>query len=141
MRSAAYLSASRCGVFLVRFVIPTDRRTPSDARDVKLSTLTKDPRIAKSIARRLRVLFELYVLQNERIERQALIEHLRINMKKPKPSDLAPFNVHMDDSGKWHATDIKPGEIGDVVAFIEAIENSSQGDKPLSQIALSEPPP
>ena len=141
MRSSSYLSTSRCGVFLVRLVIPSERRNPNEPRDVKFSTLTKDPRCAKSIARRLRVFFELYLLQNVCIERQVLIDYLRSNMNKPKLHDLAPFNAEKDDNGNWRFTDIKPGDVGAIDAFLEAVNRSSQGDKPLSQVALSEPLP
>ena len=141
MRSSAYLSVSRCGVFLVRLVIPSERRNHKEPRDIKFSTLTKDPRCAKSIARRLRVYFELYLLQNVRIERQALIEYLRSNMKKPKLEDLAPFNADKDDNGNWRFTDVKPGDVGAIDAFLEAVNRSSQGDRPLSQVAISEPLP
>lgn len=141
MRSFAYLSVSRCGVFLVRFVLPRENRRSDDSRDIKFSTHTKDPRHAKSLARRLRVLFELYLLQNVRIERSALVEYLRSNMNKPKLSDLAPFNADKDDNGNWRFTDVKPGDVGAIDAFLEAVNRSSQGDKPLSQVALSEPLP
>lgn len=140
MRSSAYLSASRCGVFLVRFVLPHDRRTSSEPRDFKFSTLTKDPRNAKSIARRLRVLFELYLLQNVRIERHALIDYLRNAMTKQKLSELAPFNAEPDGDGGWKFTDVKPNDIPAIDAFLEAVTKHS-GSKPLSQVALAEPLP
>lgn len=141
MRSSAYLSASRCGVFLVRFVLPHDRRNPGEPRDFKFSTLTKDPRNAKSIARRLRVLFELYLLHNVSIERQALVAYLRTSMTKQKPSDLIPFNADLDDNGNWRFTDVKPGDAEGIDAFLEAVSKTSQGNKSLSQVALSEPLP
>jgi integrase len=140
MRSSAYLSASRCGVFLVRFVLPHDRRLPGEPRDFKFSTLTKDPRNAKSIARRLRVLFELYLLQNVRVEREALIAYLRNSMTKQKLSDLAPFNAEPDGDGGWKFSDVKPDDIPAIDAFLEAVTKHT-GSKPLSQVALAEPLP
>ena len=63
----------------------------------------------------MRVFFELYLLQNVRIERQALTDYLRSNMNKPKLSDLAPFNADIDDNGNWRFTDVKPQDVGAIV--------------------------
>ena len=140
MRSSAYLSTSRCGVLLVRFVLPHDRRNSGEPRDVKFSTQTKDPRTAKSVARRLRVLFELYLLDNVRIDHNALTDYLRSNMTKQKPTDLAPFNADLNDNGEWRFTDVKPHDIPAIDAFLEAVVKH-QGKKPFSQVALAEPLP
>ena len=58
MLSSSYLQKSRNGVYFARFVIPAPQRSPTESRDFKLSTGTKDPRHAKSTARYLRVLFD-----------------------------------------------------------------------------------
>ena len=135
MQSAAYLMKSRNGVYFARFVIPNDKRNPTDSREFKLSTLTKDPRHAKALARRLRVLFESYLLQNVRPERQALIDYLRRNMTTQKPFPPIPFNAHKDESGEWRFTDIKPEDVPAISDFLEAMNR--QESRPLSQVALN----
>ena len=140
MQSSAFLSLSRCGVFLARFVIPHGKRNPTEPRDIKFSLGTKDPRPAKRLARQLRVLFDGYVMQNATVERKALTDYLKRCMKYPNPG-LMPFGAEKDDNGNWKFTDVKPEDVPAIDAFIEAVERRSAAPVPLSQVALKEPLP
>ncbi len=83
MLSSSYLQKSRNGVYFARFVIPAPQRSPTESRDFKLSTGTKDPRHAKSTARYLRVLFDSYLMENVKVTRTSAIAYLQARMKKP----------------------------------------------------------
>ena len=118
MLSSSYLQKSRNGVYFARFVIPAPQRSPTESRDFKLSTCTKDPRHAKSTARYLRVLFDSYLMENATVTRTSAIAYLQARMKKPTTPPM-PFGVKIKGQGfDIELTDLGPEDVGNMDELI-----------------------
>jgi len=102
--SSSYLQKSRNGVYFARFIIPAPQRAASGGREFKLSTGAKDPRHAKAAARRLRVLFDGFLLENATVARADAVAYLQARMKKPTVPPM-PFGVERTAEG-WKLTDL-----------------------------------
>ena len=123
MLSSSYLQKSRNGVYFARFVIPAPQRSPTESRDFKLSTGTKDPRHAKSTARYLRVLFDSYLMENATVTRTSAIAYLQARMKKPTTPPM-PFGVKIKGQGfDIELTDLGPEDVGNMDDLIEGVMN------------------
>lgn len=133
MRAAAFLSQSPHGVYYARFVVPSQRLTPSDSREFRLSTGTKDPRAARVIARHLRVCFERYLLENAKYHRVHAIEYLRAHMPKRNDQPMS-FGVKVTRDG-YELTDLTPEDAkafvaGDMDGLIEHLNRVTQVAQP-----------
>ncbi len=139
MLSSSYLQKSRNGVFFARFVIPAPQRSPTESRDFKLSTGTKDPRHAKSTARYLRVLFDSYLMENATVTRTSAIAYLQARMKKPTTPPM-PFGVKIKGQGfDIELTDLGPEDVGNMDELIEGVMNGVARTS-LSTVALWDRP-
>ncbi len=144
MRGAAFLSQSVHGVYYVRLVVPQQRLTPSDSREFRLSTGTKDPRAARVIARHLRVCFERYLLENATYRRVHAIEYLRAHMPKRNDPPMS-FGVKVTRDG-YELTDLTPDDAkafaaGDMDEFLAFVEKRSQVAQPAPIADVSEGTP
>ena len=138
MRSSAYLVQTRNGVYHARFVVPQHLRNPSESREFRVSTLTKDPRDAKARSRLLRVLVEQIWATSRVTSRSSLVSYLQAQMTTfRKPQLPIPFNAHKDDNGEWRFTDVKPEDVPAIDDFLEAMDRHAARSVPLSQIALN----
>jgi len=136
--SPSFIVKSRCGVYYARFVIPAQQRDRDTPREIRLTTGSKDPRHARAAARYARVVFDMLIAQNHVIS-VSLVEQLKKRMTTRKPQNPPiPFNAHQDDSGKWHITDIKPGDPPVIADFYEAMEKFS--GTALSNVAIENAP-
>ena len=139
MLSSSYLQKSRNGVYFARFVIPAPQRSPTESRDFKLSTGTKDPRHAKSTARYLRVLFDSYLMENATVTRTSAIAYLQARMKKPTTPPM-PFGVKIKGQGfDIELTDLGPEDVGNMDDLIEGVMNGVARTS-LSTVALWDRP-
>ena len=139
MLSSSYLQKSRNGVYFARFVIPAPQRSPTESRDFKLSTGTKDPRHAKSTARYLRVLFDSYLMENATVTRTSAIAYLQARMKKPTTPPM-PFGVKIKGQGfDIELTDLGPEDVGNMDELIEGVMNGVARTS-LSTVALWDRP-
>lgn len=130
MLSSSYLQKSRNGVYFARFIVPASQRVPTDGRDFKLSTGTKDPRHAKPIARFLRVLFDGFLLENAAVSRASAIAFLQANMKKPTDLPM-PFGVKIKGQGfDIELTDLGPQDVGNMDALIESATRAASRSSP-----------
>lgn len=125
MLSSSYLQKSRNGVYFTRFVIPSAQRVLADnSRDFKLCTGTKDPRLAKSTERFLRVLFDTYLLETLAVARTSVISRGQALMKKPIAL-LMPIGVKIRGEGvDIELTDLGPQDVGNID---ELIANVTRG--------------
>ena len=141
MLSSSYLQKSRNGVYFARFVIPAPQRSRTESRDFKLSTGTKDPRHAKSTARYLRVLFDIYLMENATVTRTSAIAYLQARMKKPTtPAMPMPFGVKIKGQGfDIELTDLGPEDVGNMDDLIEGVMNGVARTS-LSTVALWDRP-
>ena len=139
MLSSSYLQKSRNGVYFARFVIPAPQRSPTESRDFKLSTGTKDPRHAKSTARYLRVLFDSFLMENATVTRTSAIAYLQARMKKPTTPPM-PFGVKIKGQGfDIELTDLGPEDVGNMDELIEGVMNGVARTS-LSTVALWDRP-
>ncbi len=127
MLSSSYLQKSRNGVYFARFIIPAPQRASSGGREFKLSTGTKDPRHAKAAARRLRVLFDGFLLENATVARADAVAYLQARMKKPTVPPM-PFGVERTAEG-WKLTDLTADDMaaaanGGMDGLISALERN-----------------
>lgn len=141
MLSSSYLQKSRNGVFFARFIVPASQRVPSDGRDFKLSTGTKDPRHAKTIARFLRVLFDGFLSENATVLRTSAIAYLQAHMKKPTEPPL-PFGVRIKGQGfDIELTDLGPQDVGNMDALIESATRGATRGVPSTLAVWDKPDP
>ena len=122
--AASYLVQTRNGVFYARFVVPLAMRGsgPSISREIRVSTLTKDPRDAIARARLLRVLYEGLTLQDGLFSREHVTTYFKKIMAqfKAPPPGTPKFNVEYDfTTGRATFSDVKPDEQVTVLSMLD----------------------
>lgn len=137
MKTASYLIKSRNGVYYARFVVPAALRGDAMglAREVRISTLTKDPRAGVACARALRVAWDGLMRCGRVFSRTEIIHHLSvcINTFRRPPKDVMSYDIERPDGTVYR--DIKPGEEAAVEEMIRRAEGI-RGSTPLSTVAL-----
>lgn len=141
---ASYLVQTRNGVYCARFVVPLAIRgsSKSAGREIRVSTLTKDPRDAAARARLLRVLFDGLVHQGGVFSREQISKYFQSVMAqfKAPPPGTPKFGMEVDfATGKVKFDDIKPGEEATVMSMMEDMQKRMP--VPLAQVAIAAPPP
>lgn len=142
--AASYLVQTRHGVYCARFVVPHAHRgsSKSAGREIRVSTLTKDPREAAARARLLRVLFDGLVHQGGVFCREHISKYFQSVMAqfKAPPPGTPKFGMEVDfATGKVKFDDIKPGEEATVMSMMEDMQKRMP--VPLAQVAIAAPPP
>lgn len=127
MKATAYLFQTRNGVYYARFIVPLAMRGSgsTSGREIRISTLTKDPRDAASRSRILRVMYESLLYSGGVFSREKITTHLQNIMAtfKAPPPGTPKFNVEYDfASGKAKFTDVKPDEHVTVLTMMEDMQ-------------------
>jgi integrase len=122
MKAASYLSKSRNGVYYARFVIPRQMRdqNASIGRELRVSTLTKDPRHGVARARALKVLVEDLAQSEGVFSRESLTTLLQANMTRYKTAKPA-FSVAYDEQGRPVPINIVAGQELAAAKFMQAM--------------------
>ena len=94
MKAPSYVCLSRNGVYYARFVLPQYFLDPvqSTVRDIRISTLTKDPRDALRRARMLRLKMDMLLYSYTGTSRTDFISQLQRVMsqfKRPPPGVMS----------------------------------------------------
>ena len=138
--AASYLVQTRHGVFYARFVVPLAMRGsgPSIGREIRVSTLTKDPRDAIARARLLRVLYEGLTLQDGVFSREHVTTYFKKIMAqfKAPPPGTPKFNVEYDfTTGRATFSDVKTDEQVTVLSMLDDMQKRLP--MPAQQIATA----
>lgn len=142
--AASYLVQTRNGVYCARFVVPVAFRgsSKSAGREIRVSTLTKDPRHAATRARLLRVLYESLLHKGGVFCRESIsiyFQSIMAQFKAPPPG-TPKFGMEYDfATGKVKFEDVKPGEEATVMSMLEDMQNRLP--VPSTQIAFAPPAP
>ena len=125
--AASYLVQTRNGVFYARFVVPLAMRGSglTTSREIRVSTLTKDPRDAIARARLLRVLYEGVNFQGGVFSREYVTTYFKKIMAqfKAPPPGTPKFNVEYDfTTGKATFSDVKPDEQVTVMSMLDDMQ-------------------
>ena len=142
--AASYLVQTRNGVYCARFVVPLAYRgsSKSAGREIRVSTLTKDPRDAATRARLLRVLYDSLLHKGGVFCRESISTYFQSIMAqfKAPPPGTPKFGMEYDfATGKVKFEDVKPGEEATVMSMLEDMQNRLP--VPSTQIALAPPAP
>jgi Fic family protein len=101
LKTASYLVKSRNGVYYARFVIPPALRGADTGlcREVRISTLSKDPRDGVACARVLRVALDRLVITSKVFSRDELYKYLRDCMStfRRPPKDAMSYQIQRPD--------------------------------------------
>ena len=144
MAAASYLVQTRNGVYCARFVVPLTHRgsSTSAGREIRVSTLTKDPRDAVARARLLRVLYESLLQQGGVFCRESISTYFQSIMAqfKAPPPGTPKFGMEYDfATGKVKFEDVRPGEEATVMSMMEDMQKRIP--VPIAQVAIAPPPP
>ena len=142
--AASYLVQTRNGVYCARFVVPLAHRgsSKSAGREIRVLTLTKDPRDAAARARLLRVLYDSLLHKGGVFCRESISTYFQSIMAqfKAPPLGTPKFAMEYDfATGKVKFEDVKPGEEVTVMSMLEDMQNRLP--VPSTQIALAPPAP
>ena len=138
--AASYLVQTRNGVFYARFVVPLAMRDSGSSvgREIRISTLTKDPRDAIARARLLRVLYEGLTFKGGVFSREHVTTHFKKIMAqfKAPPPGTPKFNVEYDfATGKATFSDVKADEQVTVMSMLDDMQKRLP--VPVQQIATA----
>lgn len=138
--AASYLVQTRNGVFYARFVVPLAMRGSGQSigREIRVSTLTKDPRDAIARARFLRVLYEGLTLQDGVFSREHVTTYFKKIMAqfKAPPPGTPKFNVEYDfTTGRATFSDVKTDEQVTVLSMLDDMQKRLP--MPAQQIATA----
>jgi len=144
LAAASYLVQTRNGVYCARFVVPLTHRgsSTSAGREIRVSTLTKDPRDAVARARLLRVLYESLLQQGGVFCRESISTYFQSIMAqfKAPPPGTPKFGMEYDfATGKVKFEDVRPGEEATVMSMMEDMQKRIP--VPIAQVAIAPPPP
>ena len=136
MAAASYLVQTRNGVYCARFVVPLTHRgsSTSAGREIRVSTLTKDPRDAVARARLLRVLYESLLQQGGVFCRESISTYFQSIMAqfKAPPPGTPKFGMEYDfATGKVKFEDVRPGEEATVMSMMEDCHGQAFSDTQL----------
>lgn len=140
MKATAYLFQTRNGVYYARFIVPLAMRGTgsTSGREIRIFTLTKDPRDAASRSRILRVMYESLLSAGGVFSREKITTHLQKIMAtfKAPPPGTPKFNVEYDfASGKAKFTDVKPDEQVTVLSMMEDMQRKLP--TPIQHLAIA----
>lgn len=131
-------------MYCVRFVVPLTHRgsSTSAGREIRVSTLTKDPRDAVARARLLRVLYESLLQQGGVFCRENISTYFQSIMAqfKAPPPGTPKFGMEYDfATGKVKFEDVRPGEEATVMSMMEDMQKRIP--VPIAQVAIAPPAP
>ena len=131
-------------MYCARFVVPLTHRgsSTSAGREIRVSTLTKDPRDAVVRARLLRVLYESLLQQGGVFCRESIKTYFQSIMAqfKAPPPGTPKFGMEYDfATGKVKFEDVRPGEEATVMSMMEDMQRRIS--VPIAQVAIAPPAP
>lgn len=138
--AASYLVQTRNGVYYARFVVPLAMRDSSSSagREIRVSTLTKNPRDATARARLLRVLYEGLMHGGGVFCREHITTYFQTIMAqfKAPPPGTPKFNVEYDfTTGKATFSDVKHDEQVTVMSMLDDMHKRLP--TPTHQVAIA----
>ena len=134
MKTSAYLTKSRNGVYYARFVVPLSLRGADIGfpREIRMSTCTKDPRFALVCARALRVAWDKLLGQRKVSSHAQLLTVLRtaMNTFRRPPHEKMSYDVELPDGTVIRG--VQPGEEESVAKMLRISQLKTEAALPVS---------